>query len=108
VEAYDAVVNTLRAFALAVGSAVIFTGIVRGALAARGPGGRIRVARQIGEHAALGLDFFVAATLLNLAINPTLVTAAATALTIVVRKLVTLSLGLVWRGGGGPTTGSRT
>ena len=107
-EAYDAVVNTLRAFALAVGSAVIFTGIVRGALAARGPGGRIRIARQIGEHAALGLDFFVAATLLNLAINPTLVTAAATALTIVVRKLVTLSLGLAWRGGRGPTTGSRT
>ncbi|HEX5915232.1 MAG TPA: hypothetical protein VFY54_19120 [Rubrobacter sp.] len=103
-EVYEAVVNFLRAFALAVGSAVIFAGIVRGVLVARGPGGRIRVARQLGEHAALGLDFFVAATLLNLAINPTLVTAAATALTIVVRKLVTLSLGLVWRGGG-PTTG---
>jgi uncharacterized membrane protein len=104
VEVYEAVVNFLRAFALAVGSAVSFAGIVRGVLVARGPGGRIRVARQLGEHAALGLDFFVAATLLNLAINPTLVTAAATALTIVVRKLVTLSLGLVWRGGG-PTTG---
>jgi uncharacterized membrane protein len=108
VEAYDAVVNFLRAIALAVGSAVILAGIVRGALAARGPEGRIRVARQIGEHAALGLDFFVAATLLNLAINPTLVTAATTALTIVVRKLVTLSLDLVWRGGGGPPTGPRT
>jgi uncharacterized membrane protein len=105
VEAYDAVVNFLRAFALAVGSAVIFSGIVRGALVARGPGGRSRVARQIGEHAALGLDFFVGATLLNLAINLTLLTVATTALTIVVRKLVTLSLNLAWRGGGGPTTG---
>jgi len=102
---YDGVVNSLRAFALAVGSAVIFAGIVRGALVARGPGGRIRVARQIGEHAALGLDFFVGATLLNLAINLTLMTAAATALTIVVRKLVTLSLGLTWRGGRSPPTG---
>jgi uncharacterized membrane protein len=102
---YDAVLNFLRAFALAVGSAVIFSGIVRGALVARGPGGRIRVARQIGEHAALGLDFFVGATLLNLAINPTLMTAATTALTIVVRKLVTLSLSLAWRGGRGPPTG---
>ncbi len=102
-EAYDAVVDFLRAFALAVGSAVIFSGIVRGALVA---GGRSRVARQIGEHAALGLDFFIGATLLNLAINPTLVTAATTALTIVVRKLVTLSLGLSWRGGRVPPTGS--
>ncbi len=104
-EAYDAVVNFLRAFALVVGSAVIFSGIVRGALVARGPGGRSRVARHIGEHAALGLDFFVGATLLNLAINLTLLTVATTALTIVVRKLVTLSLSLAWRGGGGATTG---
>jgi hypothetical protein len=107
VEAYDAGVSFLRAFALAVGSAVIFGGIVRGALVARGPGGRIRVARQIGEHAALGLDFFVGATLLNLASNLTLFTAATTALTIVVRKLVTLSLGLSWRGGQRPPTGPR-
>ena len=105
-EVYEAVMSFLRAFALAVGSAVIFSGTLRGALVARGPGERIRVARQIGEHAALGLDFFVGATLLNLAINLTLMTAAATALTIVVRKLVTLSLGLSWRGGRSPPTGS--
>jgi hypothetical protein len=105
VEVYEAAVNFLRAFALAVGSAVIFSGVVRGALVARGPGGRTRVARRIGEHAALGLDFFVGATLLNLAINLTFLTAASTALTIVVRKLVTLSLSLTWRGGAGPTTG---
>jgi uncharacterized membrane protein len=105
VEIYDAVVSFLRAFALAVGSAVIFSGVVRGALVARGPGGRIRVARRIGEHAALGLEFFVGATLLNLAINLTFLTVATTALTIVVRKLVTLSLSLTWRGGAGPTTG---
>jgi hypothetical protein len=85
VDAYEAVVNLLRAFALAVGSAVTF---------ARGPGGRIRVARQIEEHAELGIELFVGATLLNLAINPTLVTAT---LTIVVRKLVMFSLGLARR-----------
>jgi uncharacterized membrane protein len=84
---------------------VIFSGVVRGVLVARGPGGRIRVARRIGEHAALGLEFFVGATLLNLAINLTFLTVATTALTIVVRKLVTLSLSLTWRGGAGPTTG---
>lgn len=99
---YEAAVDLLRMLALAVGSAVIFAGIARGALVARGPGGRGRAARQIGEHAALGLDFFVGATLLNLAINLTLATAATTALTIVVRKLLTFSLGLVGR----PTTGS--
>ena len=49
------------------------------------------------DHAALGLDFFVAATLLNLAINGSWPTVAATALTIAVRKLLTFSLGLVRR-----------
>ena len=51
------------------------------------------------DHASLGLDFFVAATLLNLAINGTWMAVASTALTIAVRKLLTFSLGLVGRGG---------
>ena len=34
----------------------------------------------MGEHAALGLDFFVGATLLNLAINTTWTAVAATAM----------------------------
>ena len=98
-EAYQAAVELLRVFALAVGSLVISAGIVRAALVARGPGGRGRAARRMLDHASLGLDFFVAATLLNLAINGTWTAVAATALTIMVRKLLTFSLGLVGRGG---------
>ena len=98
-EAYQAAVELLRVFALAVGSLVISAGIVRAALVARGPGGRGRAARRMLDHAALGLDFFVAATLLNLAINGTWTAVAATAITIIVRKLLTFSLGLVGRGG---------
>ncbi len=102
-EAYQAVVDLLRVFALAVGSFVIFVGVARAVLVARGPGGRGRAAKRMLEHAALGLDFFVAATLLNLAINGTLTAVAATALTIAARKLLTFSLGLVGRD---PPTGS--
>jgi uncharacterized membrane protein len=100
---YYAAVDLLRLCALGVGSFVIFAGIVRGALVARGTGGTARVARQIGDHAALGLDFFVGATPLNLSLNPTWMAVAATAITIVVRKLLTFSLGLPQREG--PPTG---
>ncbi|MDP9409748.1 MAG: DUF1622 domain-containing protein [Actinomycetota bacterium] len=86
-ETYHAAVDLLRVFALAVGSLVILAGVWHGALAARGPGGRML------DHAALGLDFFVGATLLNLAINPTWTAVATTAVTIVVRKLLTYALG---------------
>jgi uncharacterized membrane protein len=99
VEAYQAAVELLQVFALAVGSLIISAGIVRAALLARGPGGRGRAARRMLDHASLGLDFFVAATLLNLAINGTWTAVAATAITIIVRKLLTFSLGLVGRGG---------
>ena len=102
-DVYYGAVDLLRLFALSVGSLVIFAGIARGALVARGAGGRARAALQIGEHAALGLDLFVGATLLNLAINPTWVAVASTAITIVVRKLLTFSVGLIGRGQGHPT-----
>ncbi len=102
-DVYYSAVDLLRLFALSVGSLVIFAGIARGALVARGAGGRARAARQIGGHAALGLDFFVGATLLNLAINPTWAAVASTAITIVVRKLLTFSVGLVGREGRRPT-----
>jgi uncharacterized membrane protein len=102
--AYQGAVDLLRWFALSVGSFVIFVGIARGAVAARGAGGRARAARQIGEHAGLGLDFFVGATLLNLAIDPTWTALATTAITIVVRKLLTFSLSLPRREVG-PSTG---
>jgi uncharacterized membrane protein len=101
---YYAAVDLLRMFALGVGSFVIFAGIVRGVLVARGAGGTARVARQIGDHAALGLDFFVGATLLNLAINPTWTAIATTAIVIVVRKLLTFSLNLQRREAA-PSTG---
>ena len=101
---YYAAVDFMRLFALAVGSFVILAGIARGVLVARGAGGRARVAREIGEHAALGLDLFVGAALLNLAINPTWTAVATTAITIVVRKLLTFSIGLQRRDAG-PSTG---
>ena len=91
---YREALYLLRILALTVGITAIFIGVVRGALAARGTGGRSRVAEQILGHASLGLEFFVGATLLNLVLNPTLVAAATTATTIVVRKLLTFSLGL--------------
>ena len=97
-EAYQAIVEFLRACALVVGGLIVSAGIVRAALVARGPGGRGRAARRMLDHASLGLDYFVAATLLNLAINGTLPAVAATAITIAVRKLLTYSLGLVGRG----------
>jgi uncharacterized membrane protein len=107
VDIYYAAVDLMRLFALGVGSFVIVAGIVRGALVALGTGETARVARQIGDHAALGLDLFVGATLLNLAINPTWVAIATTAIIIVVRKLLTFSLNLQRREAG-PSTGPPT
>ena len=89
----------LRVLALSIGSFVIFLGIAQGAFVARGEGGRARVAGRILGHASLGLEFFVGATLLNLVLNPTLTAAATTAMMIVVRKLLTFSLGLAARDG---------
>jgi uncharacterized membrane protein len=103
VDPYFGALGALRAVALLAGAAVIFAGIARGAVLARGAGGRARAAREIGGHAALGLDLFVGATLLNLAINATLTAAAMTAITIVVRKLLTYAIGL-----GTTTDGSRS
>ena len=81
----------MRIFALMAGSLVIFLGIMQATLEARGAGGRGRVARRITEHAALGLEFFVGTTILNLVLNPTWMAVAMTALTIAVRQLITLS-----------------
>ena len=105
-DVYYTAVDFMRIFALGAGSFVIFAGIARGVRVARGAGGRARVARQIGDHAALGLDLFVGATLLNLAINATWMAVASTATTIVVRKLLTFSLGLPRRSAGPPPMGS--
>jgi uncharacterized membrane protein len=92
-EAYQSALATARILILFVGSLIIVFGIARALPAAHGPGGRARVARQIGEHAALGLDYFVGATILNLALNPTWAAVGTTALTIAIRKTLTFSLG---------------
>lgn len=91
---YREAMYLLRLLALTTGVGVIFIGIVQGALGERGAGGRGRVAGRILGHASLGLEFFVGATLLNLVLNPTLTAVATTAMTIVVRKLLTFSLNL--------------
>ena len=91
-ELYYAAVDTARLFILVVGSLVIFVGVVQAILEAREADGSGRAARSMGAYAALGLEFFVGATLLNLILNPTWVAVATTALTLVVRRLITLSL----------------
>ena len=45
--------------------------IARSVPEAFGPGGRVRVARRLTESAALGLEYFVGATILNLVLDPT-------------------------------------
>jgi hypothetical protein len=92
VDLYYAVVNVLRMASLLAGSGVIFIGILRATGEASGAGGRGRVARRIGDHASFGLEFFVAATILNLILNRTWMSVAVTVLTIAIRQLITLSL----------------
>lgn len=89
-------VDAVRMVSLLAGSLVIFLGILRAA--GESAGGRARVARLIADHAALGLEFFVAATILNLMLDPTWTAVAATAFTIAIRQLLTLSLRLAQSG----------
>ena len=96
---YHAVVNVLRMSLLLAGSVVIFSGIARASLEAlRASSGR-PFARRMAPRMALGLEFFVGATILNLVLNPTWTAAQMTILTIVVRTLVTLSLDRLARRG---------
>ena len=97
---YHAALDTLRMASLLAGSLIIFAGIERATIEARGAGGRGRVARQITDHAALGLEFFIASTILNLILNPTWIAVATTAITIALRQIITFSLGLT-RGASG-------
>jgi len=99
VDLYHTLVNVWRMCLLLAGSVVIFTGIARAALEAlRASTGR-PFARRITSHVALGLEFFIGATILNLVLNPTWAAAQMAVLTVVVRKLVTLSFdSLVRRG----------
>ena len=89
---YHAGLNVLRTSLLLVGSVVIFSGIAQAVLKALRHGPGPYIPRQIAAHAALGLEFFVGASILNLILNPTWPVVAATALIILARKLITLSL----------------
>jgi uncharacterized membrane protein len=89
---YHAALEAVRMASLLAGSVVIFLGILRATPEAVGAGGRSRVARRIGDHASLGLEFFVAATILNLILNPTWTAVAVTVATITIRQLLTVSL----------------
>lgn len=89
---YHTGLEVLRTSMLLVGSLMIFAGLARAALMAllHGPGPR--VPQEIVTHAALGLEFFVGAGILNLVLNPTWAVVSTVAVTIVTRKLLTLSL----------------
>ncbi len=94
---YHALVNVLRMSLLLAGSVVIFAGIARAALEALRAGSARPFARRMASQVALGLEFFIGATILNLVLNPTWAAAQMTVLTIVVRKLITMSLGRLVR-----------
>ncbi|MBA3388285.1 MAG: DUF1622 domain-containing protein [Rubrobacter sp.] len=96
---YHALVNILRMSLLLAGSVVIFTGIAWAALEALRAGSSRPFARRMTSQVALGLEFFIGATILNLVLNPTWAAAQMTILTIVVRQLVTLSFGSLARKG---------
>jgi uncharacterized membrane protein len=95
---YYAMVDAARMASLLAGSLVIFLGILRATREVRGANSRDRIAREITDHAGLGLEFFVAATILNLMLNPAWTAVAITALTIAVRQLIAFSLSRAPRG----------
>jgi uncharacterized membrane protein len=89
---YYAAVDVMRLSIVLVGTLIIFVGMVRATLdPARGVGSIGCVARRIETDATLGLEFFVGATILNLILYPIWTAVATTALTIVVRTLLTVS-----------------
>ena len=89
---YATAIDVLRTSLLLVGSLVVFVGISQAILEALRSRSGQRVPRQIMAQAALGLEFFVGATILNLILNPSWAAIQTTILTIVIRQLITLSL----------------
>jgi uncharacterized membrane protein len=92
VSLYYTSLEVLRTSLLLVGSILIFAGLVHAAFEAFLHGPSLMVTQHIVAHAALGLEFFIGAGLLNLILNPTWAAVITAALIIVVRKLITLSL----------------
>ncbi len=97
---YYAGLDVLRTSLLFVGSVVIFIGVVWAVLGALQAGFGPHVPRRIVGHMALGLEFFIGAGLLNLILDPTWTAIQVAALTIIVRKLVTISFDRLMRGSG--------
>ncbi len=96
-DVYHAGLAVLRTSLLLAGSVVILVGVARGALGAlRERSGR-PVARHVAAYTELALEFFVGATILNLILTPTWAAIQTTAVTIAVRKLISLSLGRLAR-----------
>ena len=88
---YRTAVDVLRMSLLLTGSVVISIGLAQAALRAFRNRSTHLAARQVLTDVALGLEFFIGATILNLILNPTWAAVQTIALTIVVRKLITLS-----------------
>ena len=88
---YRAAVDVLRMSLLLTGSVVISIGLAQAALRAFRNRSTHLAARQVLTDVALGLEFFIGATIPNLILKPTWAAVQTTALTIVVRKLITLS-----------------
>ena len=96
-DVYHAGLAVLRTSLLLVGSVVILVGVARGAIGAFRERYGGRVARHVAAHTELALEFFVGATILNLILTPTWAAIQTTAVTIAVRKLISLSLGRLAR-----------
>jgi uncharacterized membrane protein len=93
-ELYHAGLSALRIGLLLAGSSIVFAGVALAALEALRTGSGRRVAERMLAHAALGLEFFVGATLLNLTLEATWTAVGITSVTILARRLITLSLDL--------------
>ncbi len=96
-DVYHTGLAVLRTSLLLVGSVVILAGVARGALGALRERSGSPVAQHVAAHTELGLEFFVGATILNLILTPTWPAVQTAAVTITVRKLITLSLGRLAR-----------
>ena len=87
---YYAVLDVLRTSLLLVSNLMVFAGIAEAAFEALRCGPGRRVPRQKVEHIALGSEFYIGVSILNLILDPTW--PAAAALIILTRRLITLTL----------------
>ena len=89
---YHTGLDFLRMALLLAGSLVVFIGVVRALPKTLSEDPARLTAQRILPHAALGLEFFVGATLLNLMLAPNWTSVQISATTIGIRKLVIYTL----------------